>query len=68
MKETGRINDQLQRAFQGKAWHGPSLKEALAGITADQAAARPVGNAHSIWELTHHIGAWADIVLLKKLL
>jgi uncharacterized damage-inducible protein DinB len=62
MQETERINDQLRRAFIGKAWHGPSVKEALDGIKAEQAAARPLENAHSIWELAHHVGAWADIV------
>src|SRR5579862_8770485 len=52
------IGDQLQRAWSGKAWHGPSLQELLAGVTVEQALARPVAGAHSIWELTMHIGAW----------
>lgn len=62
MNETERIEDQLKRAFEGQAWHGPSVREALDGVTAQQAAARPVADAHTIWELVHHIGAWADIV------
>jgi uncharacterized damage-inducible protein DinB len=62
MKETERIEDQLKRAFEGKAWHGPAVNEALEGVTAEAAARRPVANAHSIWELVHHIAAWADIV------
>ena len=27
-------------------------------MTAAQASARPIPNGHSIYELTHHIGAW----------
>lgn len=62
MTETHRINSQLKRAFQGQAWHGPSLRELLDGVTAEQAAAKPVPNAHSIWELVNHIIAWEQIV------
>ena len=62
MSEIQRIVDQLQRAFEGNAWHGPSVKEALNGVTADKAAARPVAGAHSIWELVHHIAAWEALV------
>jgi hypothetical protein len=53
-----RIADQLRRAFDGKAWHGPSLKELLADVTVQQAHAHPVAHAHSIWELVLHIDVW----------
>jgi uncharacterized damage-inducible protein DinB len=53
-----RISDQLRRAFHGEAWHGPSVGEALAGITTEQAAAHPAGQVHSIWELVLHIRTW----------
>src|SRR4030095_7099453 len=58
MSETKRINSQLKRAFEGTAWHGPSVSEVLAGVTAEQAAAHPVAGAHSIWELALHIATW----------
>jgi len=58
MSETARFADQLRRAFYGGAWHGDSLFEILTGVTAAQAAARPIRNAHSIWELVLHISAW----------
>ena len=67
MKETARIADQLARAYSGKAWHGPSLKFLLRGLTAEQAAARPIANAHSIWELVLHISAW-DRVACQRIL
>ena len=62
MTETHRINSQLKRAYQGEAWHGPSVKELLDGVTAAQAAAKPIPDAHSIWELVNHIIAWEQIV------
>ena len=58
MKETERISDQLKRSFDGKAWHGPAVKELLKDVSAADAAARPIPGAHNIWELTLHIGAW----------
>jgi uncharacterized damage-inducible protein DinB len=60
MTETERIRDQFQRAFDGEAWHGPSVLSLLHGVTAEQAAAHPIPGAHSIWELTIHIAAWED--------
>jgi uncharacterized damage-inducible protein DinB len=55
--------DQLKNIHDGDAWHGPSLKEILTGVNAAQAAARPLPNAHSIWELVSHIGAWENVFL-----
>jgi uncharacterized damage-inducible protein DinB len=56
--EVDRIRDQLRRAFEGEAWHGPSVLALLDGVTPQQAAAHPIQGAHSIWELTLHIAAW----------
>jgi uncharacterized damage-inducible protein DinB len=58
MNQTEFIADQLQRSFAGEAWHGPAVQELLAGVTAEQALAKPVAGAHSIWELAMHIGVW----------
>jgi uncharacterized damage-inducible protein DinB len=60
MRETERIRNQFQHAFEGEAWHGPSVLALLDGVTAEQAAAHPIPGAHSIWELTLHIAAWED--------
>jgi uncharacterized damage-inducible protein DinB len=62
MTETERIEDQLRRAFEGEAWHGPSVQEVLAGVSAGQAAMRPLDNAHSIWEIVLHLSAWDGVV------
>jgi len=65
MSEAARIADQLRRAFGGEAWHGDSLFEILEGVTASQAAGRPIERAHTIWELVLHIAAWDDAVLRR---
>ena len=65
MSEVRRTKSQIRRAFEGEAWHGPSVKELLSNVTAEQAAAHPVAGAHSIWELVLHIGAWENIARLR---
>jgi uncharacterized damage-inducible protein DinB len=62
MTEIERIDDQIKRAYSGQAWHGPSLQEVLKGVTAAQAAARPIASAHSIWEIVNHVSAWIEVV------
>ncbi|HEX2092573.1 MAG TPA: DinB family protein [Longimicrobiaceae bacterium] len=62
MSEIERIRDQLRRALEGEAWHGPSLREALAGVGAGIASARPIPGAHTIRELVHHLAAWHGVV------
>jgi uncharacterized damage-inducible protein DinB len=65
MSETARLADQIRRAFNGEAWHGDSLIEILDGVDAAMAAAHPIKNAHSIWELVLHITAWDGAVLKR---
>jgi uncharacterized damage-inducible protein DinB len=60
--ESQRIADQLHRAYAGGAWHGPALRQLLRGVSAKQAAARPIRGAHTIWELVLHITAWTRAV------
>jgi uncharacterized damage-inducible protein DinB len=65
MSETARLADQIRRAFDGDAWHGDSLLEILKGVDAKMAAAHPIKNAHSIWELVLHIAAWDGAALRR---
>ncbi len=58
MRETERIEEQARRIFEGEAWHGPALAELVADVTAGEAAARPIPDAHTIWEIVRHAGAW----------
>src|ERR1700733_1669310 len=52
------IADQLRRAFEGDAWHGPALLELLQDVDAATAVAKPFSDVHSIWELVLHIAVW----------
>jgi uncharacterized damage-inducible protein DinB len=62
MSEIKRILDQMDRAYSGDAWHGPSLRSLLDGISAEDASRHSVAGAHSIWELMNHVAAWNRIV------
>jgi hypothetical protein len=56
--ERDRILDELRRAWDGDPWHGDALSIILRGLTADAAAARPLANAHTAWEIVVHLAAW----------
>lgn len=62
MQEIKRIADQLKRAYESEAWHGPSLRELLAGVTAEMAASKTLARAHNIWEIVLHVAAWENAV------
>lgn len=63
--EVDRLDEQLRRTIEGEAWHGPSVLETLAGVSAAQAASHPIAGAHSIWELVLHICSDYDLVLRR---
>ena len=63
--EASRIADQLRRAFEGSAWHGPALLELLEDVDAATAAAKSLLQVHSIWELVLHIAVWDDAGLRR---
>jgi len=62
MTEIERLLEQLDRTWNGEAWHGPSLTAVLAGIEAPIAAARPLPAVHTVWELVGHMAAWQRAV------
>jgi len=57
--ETTCIEDELARATDGDAWHGPAIAENLVGLSAAQASTRPIKSAHTVWEIVCHLTAWA---------
>jgi hypothetical protein len=59
------LEDQLQRGMEGPAWHGPSVREALEGIGAEEAARHPITDAHSCWELVLHLCGSYHLVLRR---
>jgi uncharacterized damage-inducible protein DinB len=66
VSESALIAEQLRRAFEGEAWHGPALLELLQGVDAATAAAEPLPDVHSIWELVLHVEAW-DAAACRRL-
>lgn len=55
MSESKRIAQQMKQGFEKDCWSGPSMLEVLDGVDYKMAAAKPIPNAHSIWELVMHI-------------
>jgi hypothetical protein len=69
MREVDRIADQLRQTFEGDstgaAWFGPALRPLLRGVSAAEAAHRPLPARHTIWELVLHLAANIDFVLAR---
>lgn len=62
MTEAARIIDELNRAIEGDPWHGDPLARILEGVNAARAGARPLSQAHSIWEIVRHLTSWTHEV------
>ena len=62
MSETDVLLDELRRGYDGDPWHGSSARAILDDITAREAAARPIPDAHTIWEILLHATAWSNEV------
>ena len=52
----------LDEAFDRKSWHGPNLRGSIRGVRVAEAAWRPAGERHNIWELTLHAAYWKYVV------
>ena len=65
MREVDRIAEQMQRAFEGGAWHGPALGEILDEIDAATASAKPLASAHSIWEIVLHLIGTQELLVAR---
>ena len=60
-REPARLANHIKRTVTGPMWHGPALAHVVDGVTHEQAAARPLADAHSIWEIVLHVCAWAEV-------
>jgi hypothetical protein len=45
----------LNESYAGPAWHGPSVRESLDGVSAQVAASKLSPSRNSIWELVLHL-------------
>ncbi|HTR98584.1 MAG TPA: DinB family protein [Bacteroidota bacterium] len=48
----------IDEAYGGKAWHGPTLRGSLRGLSAAEASWRPGRGRHSIREIVLHAAYW----------
>ncbi len=67
LTEPRRLAALLEQAYFGEAgrsggiaWHGPSVRHVLDGLSAAAASVRS-GQSHSIWEITLHIAFWDEV-------
>ena len=58
MREIDRIVEQLQRAYDGDAWYGASVRSALEGVDVRVATTGPLESTHTIAEIVLHVTAW----------
>ena len=54
----GELLSFVDEAFDARAWHGPTLRRSVRGVTPVQAAWRPAPGRHNIWEVTVHTAYW----------
>jgi hypothetical protein len=47
-EELTRLEEQVRRAFEGEAWHGPAVLETSAGVSVEEAAAHLIPGAHTL--------------------
>jgi len=57
----------LDEAYDRTAWHGPNLRGALRGVTAEQAAWKPEPDRNSVWQLVLHCAYWKYAVRMRLL-
>lgn len=57
--ENANIAELVERVVSGDPWHGSNVEQLLHGVSAEDAASRPLPDAHTIWELVLHMTSWA---------
>jgi uncharacterized damage-inducible protein DinB len=55
----------LAESYAGPAWHGPTVRDALRGITAAQAARRVAPGRNTIWDLVRHLTYGRHLVMRR---
>jgi uncharacterized damage-inducible protein DinB len=66
MEEIKNLSKLVQRVYNGKAWHGPSIMDVLKDVD-DTLARKKLGNSHSLVQLVLHMVSWRTFVT-KRLL
>lgn len=61
MTEIQNLGKLVQRVYNGKAWHGPSIMDVLKDVD-DTIARKKIGDSHSIGQLVLHMVSWRTFV------
>lgn len=61
MSAIQRILDHYDGVLSGEPWHGDAVWPVLDSISAQEAAARPIPSAHTIWEIVMHMTFWENV-------
>lgn len=61
MSAIQRILDHYDGVLHGEPWHGDAVWPVLDSISAQEAAARPIPSAHTIWEIVMHMTFWENV-------
>jgi uncharacterized damage-inducible protein DinB len=56
----------LGESYAGPAWHGPTVQDALRGVTVDQAIRRPAPGRNTVRELVLHL-AYGRHLMLRRM-
>jgi DinB family protein len=62
MNESERLAREIEKVLDGGAWHGPSWRETLDGVSRSSALLRPIAKGHTIAEIVLHATTWHDVV------
>lgn len=65
MKSADALSVQLDSAFLGKGWHGPTFLGSLRGISPAEALRKPDRCEHSLWRLLLHTTYWKYTILVR---
>jgi hypothetical protein len=57
----------LDQGYNRNAWHGPTLRQSLRGVSAKAAAWCPAPGRHNIWEVAVHAAYWKYVVRRRLL-
>lgn len=55
----------LRKGYSSDPWHGPATDDLVRDVPFAAAAARPISDAHSIWEIVLHMTAWQREVVRR---
>jgi uncharacterized damage-inducible protein DinB len=65
MSEIDRMLAHYDQVLNGDPWHGDPMWPVLDRIPAKVAAARPLPEAHTIWEIVMHMIFWEGVVTTR---